>query len=134
VQGHDIEFDRIGRQFDQCIGDLEREALLAKAAGKNDDIVGGYDISFLTRALGRLGRYPNGVNERCKCMNFLSRPLRIIPGAVERPERLHPGGTKWLTSQITADDDPTSQTFASGDWITGFQAAGTSRYFSPCSD
>jgi hypothetical protein len=56
------------------------------------------------------------------------------PGAVERPERLHPGRTKRLTSQITADDDPTSQTFASGDYIAGFQAAGTSRYFSPCSD
>jgi hypothetical protein len=47
VQGHDAGLDCVRRQFSQGIGDLEREALFAKAAGNDDDIVGvGHEISF----------------------------------------------------------------------------------------
>ena len=41
VQGDDVELQRIGRQLGQRVGDLEREALFAKAADDDDNGVRG---------------------------------------------------------------------------------------------
>jgi hypothetical protein len=66
------------------------------------------------------------------CRSALSVSFPDVQLHVPDGQFAHPGRAKWFILRMTADGDgPISQTFASGDQITGFQATGTSRYFVP---
>src|SRR5713101_9446632 len=86
MQGDDIELQRVGREAAQCLGDLERKTLFAKAADKHGDVVrSGHLISSDGgRAPERLTLSLASPEKDASASNYLCREEILLGGGCTR--------------------------------------------------